>query len=113
VSLHERPTAAELAHAIEDFLRTEVIPATEGRLAFQALVAANAAAIVARELELGPEQEAAHTARLDQLGVADDAALAAAIRSGDMDDRTTELLAVLRGSAEAKLAVANPKYLSS
>ncbi|MBV9485073.1 MAG: hypothetical protein JO246_03365 [Frankiaceae bacterium] len=111
--LHERPTAVELARAVEAFLRSEVIPATAGRLAFQSLVAANAVAIIARELELGPEQEAAHSARLEALGVADDAALAAAVRRGDLDDRAAELLAVLRQSVEAKLAVANPRYARS
>jgi hypothetical protein len=110
VTLYERPTAAELAHAVEEFLRGEVIPATEGRLAFQALVAANAVAIIARELELGPEQEAAHSARLSSLGAADDAELVEAIRRGEMDDRAAELLAALRQSVEAKLAVVNPKY---
>ena len=33
------------------------MPATTGQLAFHARVAANALAIVARELELGPEEE--------------------------------------------------------
>jgi hypothetical protein len=112
MTLHGRPTAAELAWAVADFLRSEVVPATEGRLSFQALVAANAAAIVARELELGAGHEAAHLARLESLGVADDAALVEAIRRGDLDGRTPELLAVLRESVEAKLAVANPKYLN-
>jgi hypothetical protein len=111
MTLYGEPTAAELVTAIEEFLRGEVIPAVEGRLAFQTLVAANAAAIVGRELRDGPAQEAAHTARLATLGVADDAELVAAIRAGDLDGRAAELLAVLRTSVEAKLAVANPKYL--
>ena len=36
------------------YLTDQVMPATEGQLAFHARVAANVLAIVARELELGP-----------------------------------------------------------
>ena len=47
------------------------------------------------------------------LGVADDAALAAAIRSGALDDRMDEVRALVWQSVRDKLAVANPKYLTS
>ena len=47
-----------------------------------------------------------------QLGVADDAALAAAIRSGELDDRMDEVRALVWQSVRDKLAVANPKYLA-
>jgi hypothetical protein len=110
MSLHNRPTAAELVAAVEEFLRHEVMTATEGRLQFQARVAANALAIVGRELALGAEDEAAHVARLAGLGMADDAELAAAIRDGRMDDRFGELIAVLSDAVAAKLAVAIPHY---
>jgi hypothetical protein len=113
VSVYGRPTAAELAEAVEEFLRLEVMPALEGRLQFHTLVAANVMAIIGRELTLGPEQEAEHSRRLAGLGVRDDAELAAAIRDGDMDGRLPELLAVLRAAVEAKVAVANPKYLKA
>jgi aminoglycoside phosphotransferase (APT) family kinase protein len=49
-----RPTAAELLDAVREYLTGQVMPATSGQLAFHARVAANALAIVARELELGP-----------------------------------------------------------
>ncbi len=51
---HGRPTAGELLDAVRGFLTDEVMPATSGQLTFHARVAANALAIVARELELGP-----------------------------------------------------------
>ncbi|HWB65901.1 MAG TPA: DUF6285 domain-containing protein [Mycobacteriales bacterium] len=105
------PSAVELANAVEAFLRDEVMPALDGRLRFHALVAANVMAILGRELALGPEHAAAHAARLEALGVGDDAELAAAIRSGAMDDRLAELLSALRASVEAGLRVANPKHL--
>jgi hypothetical protein len=50
-----RPTASELLDAVREFLTGSVMPATTGQLAFHARVAANVLAIVARELELGPE----------------------------------------------------------
>jgi len=110
VSLHGRPTAVELATAVEEFLRLDVMPELQGRLRFHTLVAANVLAVLARELELGPAQEIAHARRLERLGVRDDAELALAIRTGAMDERLAELLAALTESVDAKLQVANPKY---
>ncbi|MFY9891522.1 MAG: DUF6285 domain-containing protein, partial [Streptosporangiaceae bacterium] len=48
-----RPTASELLDAVREYLTGSVLPGTSGQLAFHARVAANALAIVARELELG------------------------------------------------------------
>ena len=50
-----RPTASELLEAVREYLLGSVMPGTTGQLAFHARVAANALAIVARELELGQE----------------------------------------------------------
>jgi hypothetical protein len=87
------------------------MPALEGRLHFQALVAANVMAILGRELADGPALQAAHTEGLAALGITDDAALVDAIRTGDMDGRIGELLAALRPSVEAAVMIANPKHL--
>jgi aminoglycoside phosphotransferase (APT) family kinase protein len=108
---HDRPTAPELLHAVEEFLRTDVITASEGRGAFLARVAANVVAMVARQLALGPTQAAAHRHRLQRLGVQDDSELAMSIRGGGFDDRFEELRAVLREAVTDKLAVANPGYI--
>jgi len=51
---HGRPTASELLEAVREYLLGSVMPATSGQVAFHGRVAANALAIVARELELGP-----------------------------------------------------------
>jgi aminoglycoside phosphotransferase (APT) family kinase protein len=50
-----RPTATELLEAVREYLLGSVMPGTTGQLAFHARVAANALAIVARELELGAD----------------------------------------------------------
>jgi hypothetical protein len=110
MSMHGRPTAAELAEAVQEFLRTELMPVLEGRLRFHTLVAANVLATLQRELEQTGEQEQ-HDARLNALGAQDDADLAARIRAGELDDRMGELVAALRQDAVARVLVANPKYL--
>jgi hypothetical protein len=75
-----------------------------------ARVAANVVSTVRRELELGPAQTRAHARRLAALGVADDGALAAAIRDGSLDHRADEVTRAVRASVRDKLAVANPGY---
>ncbi len=113
MSLHGRPTAAELVEAVREFLEGDVAAATEGRVRFHARVAANACAMVERELALGPAQAEALAARLAPFGAADEADLAATIRSGDLDDRTAEVSAAVRATVRDKLLVANPRYLDN
>ena len=84
--------------------------ATEGRVRFHARVAGRVLAIVERELAAGDGPARAHAARLAALGFASDAELAAAIRTGALDDRWDEVTAAVRATVAAKLAVANPTY---
>jgi hypothetical protein len=109
---HDVPSAAELLDAVREFLESEVLAVTEGRVRFHVRVAANVVAMVARELVLGPEQAAAHAARLEALGVHSDAELAASIRSGALDGRADQVRAAVRATVADKLAVANPRYMS-
>jgi hypothetical protein len=106
---HDVPTAAELVEAVREW-----IDALGDRPAnrFHARVASNVMKIVERELELGPEQAIAHAERLERLGVADDAALATAIRDGSIDHRSAEVRDLVWASVRDKLAVANPGYLT-
>lgn len=117
-----RPTAAELVAAVAEFLDTDVRAATKNagasagavnfhaRVAanFHARVAANALRMVERELLAGDpadELEAVH-----RLGFDDEAALATAIRAGDLDDRPDEVTACLRALVKRRLDVAHPGY---
>jgi hypothetical protein len=109
VTLRDRPTAIELVEAVREFLERDVMTATEGRVQFHTRVAINALNIVQRELE-HPELVDAHEARLRDLGFDSDAALAAAIRRGDLDDRYAEVKAAIKASVDDKLRIANPKY---
>lgn len=107
---HDVPSAAELLDAVREFLESEVVPATEGRVRFHVRVAGNVVGMAARELALGPTHAAAHAARLATLGVRSEAELAAAIRSGALDGRSAEVRAVVRATVADKLSVANPQY---
>jgi Domain of unknown function (DUF6285) len=107
---HDQPDPATLIEAVREFLRTEVEPQTEGRLRYHLKVAANVLAIVERELELAHEHAARHRERLARLGFESDSELAAAIRSGGLDDRTVDLARELRETVADKLAVARPGY---
>ena len=109
--VHDRPSAAELVAAVREFLEGDVLPVVEGRVQFHTRVAVNVLGMVERELALGPAQTAAHVDALARLGVADDAALAAAIRDGTLEDRLDEVVDVVRQAVRAKLEVANPRYL--
>src|SRR5262245_45490784 len=114
--MHDRPSAAQLVAAVRDFLEKVAQPELRGHSAFHARVAANALAIVERELALGAEQDAAERERLRAL-LGRDGALEAqnrelcrAIRSGEITVDTTGLLEHLRATTLAKLAVDQPSY---
>jgi uncharacterized protein DUF6285 len=110
---HDVPSADELVRAVREFLERDVVDATDGRVRFHARVAVNVLGMVERELALGRDQGDAHAAGLAQLGVADEAELAAAIRAGSLDDRRAEVLEVVRATVRAKLAVAHPGYTAN
>lgn len=107
---HDRPRADELIDAVRGFLADDVVPAADGRVRFHARVAANALAIVERELRIGPALAERHADRLAALGFTDDAALAAAIRAGGCDDDWHEVAGSVMAGVFDKLLVANPGY---
>ena len=96
--MSERPTAAELAEAILEFLGGEILPTIEDpRLRFRTLVAMNALSIVYRELLELPREDDAEQREL-----------AARIRADDVAPGTVER--VKRDVAE-RLRIASPRYL--
>jgi hypothetical protein len=108
---HDPPSIAELVAAVRDFIEHDAMPSLDGRVRFHARVAANALAIVERELAQGPALAEEHRARLARLGFQTDAELAAAIRTGALDHRYDEVATAIRETVRAKLTVANPAYL--
>jgi hypothetical protein len=114
--MYDPPALDELVAAVREFLERDAMPRLEGRAAFHARVAANALAIVERQLALAPEAEAAERARLRELlgrdgGLAElNRELCARIRAGTLGLETPGLARHLRETTLAKLAVDQPKY---
>jgi Domain of unknown function (DUF6285) len=129
--MYDHPTAAELIAAARLQIERNILPTlAEPRLRFQTLVAANVLAIVERELAGGEAHLAAAWQRMAELlgdgasrspagaellaaVAAQNLALCNAIRAGAFDagPQREALLAHLHRTAEAELAVANPRYL--
>jgi hypothetical protein len=116
----DRPTAAELVDAVTEFLERDLQPSLEGRLAFHTRVAVNALRIVRREMDLGPELDAARRAGLTALvGDASEEAstrdleieLARRIRDGSLDRHRPELVAYLRATLQLQLDIVHPGYV--
>ncbi len=111
----ENPRADELVEAVARWIDS-VRPGLPPRDAFLARVAANVLSVVKRELTLGPQAEAAATARLaDLLGqggsLADlNAELCARLRDGQMDRDTPGLLAALKANIVEQIAIDQPNY---
>jgi hypothetical protein len=106
--LNGRPTAAELVAAVAEFLEGDVRANTTGSVNFHALVAANVLRTVERELL--DDTSAEPLAALEQLGYPDESVLAAAIRAGDLDGRSGEVVGCLRALVRHRLAIAHPGY---
>jgi Domain of unknown function (DUF6285) len=96
--MSDRPTAQELAEAIQEFLAGEILPTlSDHRLRFRMLVALNALGIVYRELAaLEPDDDA------------EQRELAQQIRARDVPPGT---LARVKSDVEARLRIASPRYL--
>lgn len=110
--LHGRPAIVDLVAAVGEFLRTDVLAGTEGRLNFHTRVAANVLATVERELTLGAQQERRHADRLAALGVAGQREFADALRDGTLDPTDPAVLSVVSASVTDRLMVANPRYFA-
>jgi hypothetical protein len=110
---HGVPSSLELTYALRTFLEEDVMPGTEGRLSFMARVAGNVAAMVERELVLGPIREAKQKQRLQTLGMGDDDELAAAVRRGELDDRRGEVIEQTLEDVLEKLSIWNPRYVEA
>ncbi|MDZ7671027.1 MAG: phosphotransferase family protein [Gammaproteobacteria bacterium] len=112
----DMPRMDELLVSVRDFLRGDVMEATQGRVNFLARVAGNSLDIVLRELELGEAARAGEHARLKAL-LAEDASLSAlrwrltrALRDGSMALHTPGLAEHLRSTVVNQIAIDQPRY---
>jgi hypothetical protein len=116
--MQDRPTTEQLLEAVAAFLREQVVPSTQGPLAFHARVAANALDVARRESALAPAADARERALLAALLGADaplDAAqlnrlLCERIDADAMDLDTPGLVDALWRITLDKLAVDQPGY---
>lgn len=112
----DQPSALELVTAVREFIEKHAMPELQGRTAFHARVAANALAIVARELEHGPAANAEEHARLKALlgrdGSLDELnrELCRRIRSNGIALDDPALATHLTQTTLAKVAVDQPNY---
>jgi hypothetical protein len=108
------PTATELRSALDAFDREDGPP--DGRRLFLARVADNARALLDREAALGETAEIEERARLSALLDADgdyrdlNRQLCEVLRSGKIAPRDPALLAHLRATAIARIAIDQPGY---
>jgi hypothetical protein len=96
----DAPDAAQLLTLVASYLRDELRPTAPAGQRFGLLVAANACAVVARELvsDFAPSHAAAACRT---------AALAAELRAGNHDHRLEELVDPLRAATRWRLTVAH------
>lgn len=112
----DMPETSELLESVHDFLRTEVIPATEGRLRFLSLVASNSLAILMRESRLCQAHRHEEQRRLRTLLAVNGDLLALRnllcqrLRDGVMPLDSAELTAHLRQTVMNQLLIDQPKY---
>ena len=113
-----RPIAPDLLAVVQDYLDKEVSPLLPAVHQFQLKIVARVLSTVDRELQLGPQADAAELQRLRALlgrpGPAAElnAVLARAIRAGDFAVDDSALLDHLRKTIEDALRINNPKWLA-
>lgn len=110
------PTSLELIDAVIGFIEQRAAPQLKDRDAFLARVAVNALAAVRREIELGPQAQAAATERLrDLLGHDGDftglnAELCDRLASGELTLKDPRVLAHLKASIIDQARIDQPNY---
>src|SRR5579862_4700794 len=112
----DQPSMRELVDAVRDFLETRAISELKGHTAFHARVAANALAIVVRELDRGPQSAHEELGRLKGLlrrdGTLEDLnrELCRRIRTGELTLKTPGLAEHLELTSRDKVAIDQPGY---
>jgi hypothetical protein len=112
----DQPSMRELVDAVREFIETKAMPELKGHTAFHARVAANALAIVVRELDQGPAAGHEEIARLRGLlaqdGTLDELnrELCKRIRTGKFTIDTPGLVEHLEKTTRAKVAIDQPGY---
>lgn len=110
------PTSAELLHAVQKFLKMEVLPALSGSSKYHVQVALTALGIVGREMADADRLDAAERHRLGELlrtqGSLEELnrLLCAGIRERRLSYRDAALIEHLKLTTMGKMSIDNPKY---
>jgi len=110
------PTSLELIDAVIGFIEQRAAPQLKDRDAFLARVAVNALAAVRREIELGPDAEAAAAERLRALLGHDgdftalNTELCDRLASGELTAKDPQVLAHLKASIIDQVRIDQPNY---
>ncbi|HKI73587.1 MAG TPA: phosphotransferase family protein, partial [Pseudomonadales bacterium] len=116
VSTLDMPRADELVTSVRDFLRDDVMNATEGRTNFLARVASNSLDIVLRELDLAPRQRLQELTRLQAFYRSKDDLetlrwrLVTELRDGSRELDDAALKDHLRQTVVNQIAIDQPRY---
>jgi len=111
-----RPSAVELAAALQQYLDTEIKPLLQGEQSYQLRIASNLLTILERELALGEEhrqrEQQSLTALLGCDGSVEElnSKLCEAIRQKQFTSANHQLLQHLRLSVMDRLTISNPRY---
>ena len=115
--MHNEPSLTEMLEAVRNYVATVAVPNLSGHAAFHGKVAVNLLDTAMREVALRTDAEARERMRLQALTASEDMhietlrrALAATIRSGGIDQTSTELMSHLRATTEDQLAIDQPHY---
>jgi hypothetical protein len=112
----DQPSMRELVDAVREFIETRAMPELKGHTAFHARVAANALAIVVRELDQNPKASQEELARLRALlgqdGTLDELnrELCKRIREGTFTMATPGLAEHLEKTTRDKISIDQPNY---
>jgi Domain of unknown function (DUF6285) len=112
----DQPSMLELVSAVREFIEQRAMPELKGHTAFHARVAANALAIVIRELEQGSASGEAERMRLALLLGHDgtlmelNRSLCGHIRAGAVDLSTPGFTEHLVAATRDKVAIDQPNY---
>jgi hypothetical protein len=115
-AMMDQPSMRELVDAVRSFLETRAMPELKGHTAFHARVAANALAIVVRQLDhadaSGTEELNRLKKLLDRDGTLDEMnrELCARIRGGEFSLATPGLAEHLERTTHDKVAIDQPNY---
>lgn len=112
----DQPSMRELVEAVRNFLETRAMPELKGHTAFHARVAANALAIVVRELDGASTSAEEEHARLKEMLCRDgmleelNRELCRRLRSAEFTLATPGLADHLERTTQDKIAVDQPNY---